>query len=153
MFPRRTRDLLPEVSEKTGFSEEECAHVTDLFFRRFIPNKIRSLEEPFFIIKNLGDYRISPYEALTTMKRLKSMLAKREQRIEEGHVSWMKEYKVEEYKQIIERLTNCLSIITKIYGHEYMEEKFGEKYLEQQIPDYGISKEQLVQKRACRGDL
>lgn len=153
MYPRKTSDLISRVASQTGVSEAECLQVINTFFKEFISDKIRNLEMPYFRIKNFGDFRISPYEALKGLRSRKNMVAKSRERLVKGERIYVSEAKLEQYEEEIEKLTNILSILTKIYGHEYMEKKFGEKYLAEQIPDYGGPKEQLIQKSSRRNSV
>ncbi len=145
MYPRSTKHLIPEVAQETGHSEDDCSKVINFFFKEFIPNRIRGIEDVAFRIKGLGEYRASTYESLTRLKAINTMIEK----IEDNTTS-ISEDKIQSYYEDREKIILNLSKLTKVYGREYMEKKFGEKFTEQQIPDFGGTKEQLVQTRTRR---
>jgi hypothetical protein len=146
MYPiQGTSDkIMEELIERTDsdLSLQECRSVVNSF-TDFIKQKIGSMEEPYFRIEGFGDYRLSPYEMISKLKRLRNTIATIDENVKSGKGTTVKQYKYEYYLQLEKTLTRNLSIFSRIYGRTYMEKKFS-YFKELDIPEYELSKEELI---------
>ena len=112
-------------------------------FTGFVHKKISNLEEPYFRIKNFGDYRLSPYELCRHLLKYRNIIKKIESALEEGRRMSIPQKKVDQYYIDEQKFTEFLSIFSRIYGRTYMEKKF-KLFKDLNIPEHPEEKINLI---------